>query len=212
MAWDGVRYDRPCQSCRPYLLYFILPLWLLAGLSDYVLHKRTHIEDNSGTKESVLHALQLGEAGIPVILGLLFDINALIIAIMLVALVVHEATALWDVTYAHTRRYISPLEQHVHSFLEVLPIMAVSFVTVLYWDQLQALLAWDLSLHVLNFVPKPILFLLPICSRSSVPLRSSSVSPTVRSCGAVLKLGVAVNSPFPLARQHLDSGIERYSH
>lgn len=100
----------PATLVRPYLLYFILPLWLLAGLSDYFLHKRTHIEDNSGTKESVLHALQLGEAGLPVILGLLFDINALIIAIMLVALVVHEATALWDVTYAHTRRYIGPLE------------------------------------------------------------------------------------------------------
>ena len=144
----------PASLVRPYLLYFILPLWLLAGLSDYVLHKRTHIEDNSGTKESVLHALQLGEAGTPVILGLLFDINALIIAIMLVALVVHEATALWDVTYAHTRRYISPLEQHVHSFLEVLPIMAVSFVTVLYWDQLQALLGMGSQTARFEFRPK----------------------------------------------------------
>ncbi len=144
----------PASLVRPYLLYFILPLWLLAGLSDYVLHKRTHIEDNSGTKESVLHALQLGEAGIPVILGLLFDINALIIAIMLVALVVHEATALWDVTYAHTRRYIGPLEQHMHSFLEVLPIMAVSFVTVLYWDQLQALFGMGSQPARFEFRPK----------------------------------------------------------
>jgi len=72
--------------------------------------------------------------------GLLFEINALVIGIMLFALVVHEATALWDVYYAQTRRYISPWEQHVHSFLEVLPIMAVSFVTVLYWNQFLALL------------------------------------------------------------------------
>jgi len=144
----------PATLVRPYLLYFILPLWLLAGLSDYILHKRTHIEDNSGTKESVLHALQLGEAGIPVMLGLLFDVNALIIAIMLVALVVHEATALWDVTYAHTRRYIGPLEQHVHSFLEVLPIMAVSFVTVLYWDQFQALLGIGAQPARFEFRPK----------------------------------------------------------
>jgi hypothetical protein len=114
----------PAILLRQYLLCFILPVWLLAGLIDYFLHKRTHIEDNSGTKESVLHALQLGEAGVPVILGLLFDINALIIAIMIVALLVHEATALWDVTYAHNRRYIGPLEQHVHSFLEVLPILS----------------------------------------------------------------------------------------
>jgi len=129
----------PALLVRPYLLYFILPLWLLAGLTDYFLHKRTRIEDNAGTKESLLHAAQLTEAGVPVLLGLLLDINAFVILIMLVALVVHEFTALWDVSYAHTRRYISPLEQHVHSFLEVLPIMAVSFVTVLYWNQFLAL-------------------------------------------------------------------------
>jgi hypothetical protein len=129
----------PALLVRYYLLYFILPLWILAGLADYFLHKRTKIEDNAGTKESILHALQLGEAGIPVVLGLLFDINALIMAVMLGAVVVHEATALWDVMYAHTRRYIGPLEQHVHSFMEVLPIMAVSFVTVLYWNQFLAL-------------------------------------------------------------------------
>ncbi len=132
----------PALLVRQYLLYLIIPLWLVVGLADYFLHRRTKIEENAGTKESVLHALQLGEAGIPVLLGLLFDINALVIAVMLVALVVHEATALWDVTYAHTRRYIGPLEQHLHSFLEVLPIMAVSFVTILYWNQFAALFGW----------------------------------------------------------------------
>lgn len=129
----------PSLLVQHFLLYFILPLWLLAGLTDYFLHKGTQIERTSGTKESVLHALQLGEAGIPVVLGLLYDMNAMIIGIMLIALVVHEVTALWDVTYAHTRRYIGPLEQHVHSFLEILPIMAVSFVIVLHWDQFLAL-------------------------------------------------------------------------
>lgn len=130
----------PAALVRGYLLYLIVPLWLLAGMTDYFLHKRTQIEHNAGTKESVLHALQLAEAGVPVVLGLLLDINALVILIMLIALVLHEVTALWDVTYAHTRRYISPFEQHIHSFMEVLPIMAVSFVTVLYWNQFLALL------------------------------------------------------------------------
>lgn len=139
---------------RYYILYFILPLWVLAGLIDYFLHKRTHIEETSGTKESILHILQLGEAGIPVILALLFEVNALIIAVMLVALIVHEATALWDVTYAHTRRYISPWEQHIHSFLEVLPIMAISFVTVLYWNQFLALLSVGPEAPRFVFEPK----------------------------------------------------------
>jgi hypothetical protein len=124
---------------RQYLLFFILPLWMLAGLTDYVLHKRTRIEETAGIKESVLHALQLGEAGLPVLLALLLEINALIILFMLIGLLLHEVTALLDVSYASSRRYVSPLEQHVHSFMEVLPLMALSFVTVMYWNQFAAL-------------------------------------------------------------------------
>lgn len=144
----------PALLVRNYLLYVILPLWVLAGLADYFLHKRTHIENTSGTKESILHILQLGEAGIPVMVALLFEVNALALAIMLTALIIHEATALWDVTYAHTRRYISPWEQHIHSFLEVLPIMAVSFITVLYWDQFLALLGLGTEAPRFTFEPK----------------------------------------------------------
>lgn len=144
----------PAILVRHYLLYFVLPLWVLAGLTDYFLHKRTSIEHTSGTKESLLHALQLSEAGVPVVLGLLLDINALVILVMLIALVVHEATALWDVTYAHTRRYIGPFEQHMHSFLEVLPIMAVSFVTVLYWNQFIALFGLGTQPAGFEFRPK----------------------------------------------------------
>jgi hypothetical protein len=129
----------PASIIRHYLLFFILPLWIVAGLADYVLHRRTHIEDTSGTKESLLHALQLVEAGIPVLMGLLLDINALVLLMMLVALLVHEATALWDVHVAIHRRHVGVLEQHVHSFLELLPFMGVSFVTILYWDQFLAL-------------------------------------------------------------------------
>jgi len=105
--------DDPAPLVRYYLLYFILPLWILAGLTDYFLHKRTRIDNTSGTKESILHLLQLTEAGVPVVLGLLFDINALIIAVMLGAVVLHEATALWDVAYAHTRRPTDPLLDRV---------------------------------------------------------------------------------------------------
>ena len=129
----------PALLLRHYLLFFILPLWILAGLIDYVLHRRTHIEDNAGTRESLLHSLQLAEAGVPLLLALFLDINALIFLVMLIAFVLHEFTALWDVSYASTRRYISPFEQHVHSFMEVLPLMALSFVTVMYWNQFAAL-------------------------------------------------------------------------
>jgi hypothetical protein len=129
----------PATLLRHYLLFFILPLWMAAGLADYLLHKRTNIEENAGTKESVLHAVQLGEAGVPVLLALLLEINALVILVMVIAFVLHEVTALWDVSYATARRYVSPFEQHVHSFMEVLPLMALSFVTIMYWNQFIAL-------------------------------------------------------------------------
>jgi hypothetical protein len=136
-----------------YLIFFILPLWMVAGLSDYLLHRRTRIEENAGTKESMLHLLQLSEVGIPVLLALLVDINAFVILIMLIGLVLHEITALWDVSYASKRRYVSPLEQHVHSFLEVLPLMAVSFVTVMYWDQFMAL--FGVGAETVSFALRP---------------------------------------------------------
>jgi hypothetical protein len=131
--------DDPTTLARHYLLFVILPLWIAAGLADYLLHRRTLIEYTSGTKESLLHAVQLTEAGVPVLLGVLLDVNALVILIMLVALALHEATAFYDVRYTAQHRYISPWEQHVHSFLELLPLMGVSVVSLLHWGQFLAL-------------------------------------------------------------------------
>ena len=145
----------PAVLIRQYLLFFILPLWMAAGLADYVIHRRTRIEDTSGTKESLLHALQLGEAGIPVLMGLLLDINALVLLLMLVGLLAHEATALWDVHVAIHRREVGVLEQHVHSFLELLPLMGVSFVSILYWDQFLALFGMGSDPARFEFRPKP---------------------------------------------------------
>jgi hypothetical protein len=151
---------------RDYLLFFILPLWIVAGLTDYVLHRHTRIEETAGTKESILHALQLAEAGIPVVLALLLDINALLILVMLIGFVLHEITALWDLSCAARRRYVSPLEQHVHSFMEVLPLMALSFVTIMYWNQFLALFGFGqeparFTLHPKS-TPVPAGYLLPL--------------------------------------------------
>jgi GNAT superfamily N-acetyltransferase len=79
------------------------------------------------------------EVAIPLLAALFLEINALIIALMIVAFLAHEATALWDVSYAVTRREVTPFEQHVHSFLEMLPLMAAAFVATLHWPQFLAL-------------------------------------------------------------------------
>jgi hypothetical protein len=121
------------------LLYFIMPVWFLAGLADYLCHRATDIEHNAGPKESLIHLLMFGEFAVPILMCLFFEINALIFAVMIIAFLAHEATALWDVSYAIERRYVSPLEQHVHSFLEMIPLMAGLIVAIRHWGQFLAL-------------------------------------------------------------------------
>ena len=132
-----------------YFLYFLIPLWIGAGFADWVLHRRTRIERTSGIKESLLHGAQMAEVGVPALMALLFQVNALIILMMLIGFVLHEATALWDVRYAGRLRSVTPLEQHVHSFLEVLPLIAGSLLILLHWDQFLAL--WGMGPNPARF-------------------------------------------------------------
>jgi hypothetical protein len=100
------------------LMYFVLPVWLIAGFADWLCHRATHIESTTGAKESLIHLLMFVEVGIPLLAAMFLEINALIIAVMMIVFVLHEATAIWDVRYATTARTVTPIEQHVHSFLE----------------------------------------------------------------------------------------------
>jgi hypothetical protein len=124
---------------RLILMYFILPLWLAAGFADYLCHRAAHIEKTSGPKESLLHLLQFAEMAVPVLAAIFLEINALIILIMIIALLLHEATAIWDVHYAYATRTVAPIEQHVHSVLEMLPLMGLLIIVTLHWGQFLAL-------------------------------------------------------------------------
>jgi hypothetical protein len=123
---------------RNFLLGFVLPLWLAAGIADWLCHRRARIE-RTGSTESALHLLMLAEAAVPVVAGLLLEITSPVLLLMWAAVAAHAATALWDVSYAVKRREVTPIEQHVHSYLEMVPLMAASFVAVLHWPELRAL-------------------------------------------------------------------------
>jgi hypothetical protein len=126
-------------AMRRYVIYFLLPMWLVPGVLDHIWHRRKKIETTSGLGESLIHSLMMVEVGIPMLLGLVFEINAGLIALMLAAYLAHEATAIWDVSFAVERREVLPREQHTHSFLEMIPFCAVSFVICLHWNQFLAL-------------------------------------------------------------------------
>jgi hypothetical protein len=127
------------RGTREYTTKFILPAWLLAGLMDYLWHRKSGIEKTSGPAESAMHSLMMAEGAAPVLGGLFLDVNAAVLAAMIVASVVHQATAVWDVTYTVKRRVISPGEQHIHSALEMLPFCALSLMIVRHYDQFLAL-------------------------------------------------------------------------
>jgi hypothetical protein len=121
------------------LMYAVLPLWLAAGFADYLCHRASHIERTSGWKESVLHLVQFGEMAVPVLAALFLEINSGVILVMMAFLILHEATAIWDVRYASATREVSPTEQHVHSVLEMLPFTGLLLVIALHWPDFTAL-------------------------------------------------------------------------
>lgn len=121
------------------LLYFVLPVWLIAGFADWLCHRATNIETTTGLKETYIHILMFVEMGVPLLSALFLDVNALVFAAMIVLFFCHEATALWDVNYAVTARKVTPVEQHIHSYLELVPLMALLLVISRHWPQFLAL-------------------------------------------------------------------------
>jgi hypothetical protein len=136
------------------LIYLIVPLWFLAGVADWFFHRRADISRTAGPFESVLHLLMFAEAGIGIVLCLLCEINALILLLLIVLFLCHEATALWDVRYATAHREVNYWEQHVHSFLEMMPLTGIVLLTTLHWPQARALLTLDGRAVDWTFRPK----------------------------------------------------------
>jgi hypothetical protein len=134
-----MRTDEVLQAI---LMYAVMPLWLAAGFADYLCHRAAHIEKTSGWKESVLHLVQFAEMAGPVLAALFLKINSGVILIMMVFLVLHEATAIWDVRYASATREVSPTEQHVHAWLEMLPFTGLLLVIALHWPDFTALFGY----------------------------------------------------------------------
>jgi hypothetical protein len=132
----------PHEVLRAMLMYFVLPLWLAAGFADYLCHRAAHIEKSSGWRESALHIAQFVEMAVPVLAALFLEITSAVILVMMVFLILHEATAIWDVDYASTRREVSPTEQHVHSVLEMLPLTGLLLVIAVHWPAFTALFGY----------------------------------------------------------------------
>jgi hypothetical protein len=107
------------------LVYGLWPAWMLAGLADWLCHRRTRIEDTSGLGEWLLHVVQAAQLCGALLLVVLFEITAPVLALLAALVVAHWLTGYLDTRYTFARRPISPIEQSIHGCLELLPVFAV---------------------------------------------------------------------------------------
>jgi hypothetical protein len=120
---------------RNYLLFFLLPVWVVTGVLDWWCHRRAGIE-RFGLYEPLLHLTLLSLAGLPILLGLFLVINAPVLLVMILCFLVHEVVGYLDIRWATHRRGIRPIEQRVHDYLTAVPFAALSMVVMLHWEEL----------------------------------------------------------------------------
>jgi len=112
------------------ILYVILPLWGVTGFIDWCCHRATNIEHTSGVKESIIHGLMGIQLGIPIVVGIMFEMNVLVFLICLAALVAHEVVAHYDVAFTTHKREISIWEVHAHNYLSTIPFYLIALIGV----------------------------------------------------------------------------------
>jgi hypothetical protein len=127
------------KASRRFTNYVLLPAWMVPGFADYLCHRASKIERTSGTHESLTHMLMISSTGVGIMAGLFFEIDETVLVIMTASAIAHEAIEVWDIGYATTLRPPSATEQHVHSFLEVLPFTGLAFQMCLNPDDLAVL-------------------------------------------------------------------------
>lgn len=152
----GFQMLQPLVPVWDILVYVVLPLWILAGFADYCFHRAGDIEHANGAKESLLHCLMLAEVALPMELAIIFRVNALLLALMLVCLAAHEVTTHYDLKLAMATRKVTAFEQQVHGLLEVLPLTAILLLMIQHWQQTLALFGRGTEQPDFSLIPNPV--------------------------------------------------------
>jgi hypothetical protein len=134
------------------LAWGVFPAWLAAGAADWLCHRRSFIERTSGPHESFFHLALYVQIAVPIMLALWFEINATMLVLMAVCVIAHMITSWCDTVFAQPRRQIAPIEQHVHSWLDMLPLFALLIVVALHTDELLRP-RWHLGLRTPSMAP-----------------------------------------------------------
>lgn len=109
-------------------------VWLAAGLGDFACHRRTDLPRTSGVAESVMHLLQIGVLGVAIVVGLAFELGPAIAWVLAGLVVVHSVLGYVDTRIAFGRkRVILPVEQHLHSVMDMAPVVALGWGVATSW-------------------------------------------------------------------------------
>jgi hypothetical protein len=122
------------DGARLVLMFGVLPLWILAGLADWWCHRRTAIERTSGLRENLFHWLLFAQAGVALLGVAVLEVNAALLLLVIVAFLAHELTTFVELRYTVPRREVRPLEQMVHRFMEILPLLLLALLAVIGWE------------------------------------------------------------------------------
>lgn len=117
-----------------WIAYGLYLAWLTAGFGDFLCHRRTDLPHTSGVAESATHLLQLALLGAAIVLGLAFAPGRSILCLIVVLVVAHALVGYWDtrIAFKH-RRVILPIEQHIHSILDMAPWIAFGWLAADAW-------------------------------------------------------------------------------
>ena len=137
--------------------FVLLPMWVICGSLDYVCHRLTRIEETSGFRESVYHAVMGFQGGIPLWMGIFFEINVLVLLVSFVCFVTHEWTAHKDMVMADEVREVTIWEQHLHSYLATIPFYVLTLIACRNWDQFVRTITFQWSGDLqLTWRPEPL--------------------------------------------------------
>ena len=89
-------------------------------------------------------------------LAIIFRVNALLLALMLVCLAAHEVTTHYDLKLAMATRKVTAFEQQVHGLLEVLPLTAILLLMIQHWQQTLALFGRGTEQPDFSLIPNPV--------------------------------------------------------
>lgn len=117
-----------------WLAYCGYLIWLTVGLGDFIAHWRTDLPHTSGVPESATHLIQLGLLGMAVVGALAFEVGRSSVLLMLVLVIAHAVVGYIDTRIAfRCRRVLFPIEQHIHSVLDMAPIIAFAWWVISTW-------------------------------------------------------------------------------